>query len=59
MHGEDVKEAAWVNPMNDEIYSIHKNNTWELVQLPKGKKVIGVKWMHKLLELIMQKILLL
>lgn len=26
----------------DELESIEKNNTWELVYLPKGKKTIGV-----------------
>ena len=23
---------------------IHKNKTWELVERPEGRKVIGVKW---------------
>lgn len=27
--------------------SIKKKNTWELVDLPKGKEVIGVKWVYK------------
>uniref|UniRef100_A0A5B7BYT4 Reverse transcriptase Ty1/copia-type domain-containing protein n=1 Tax=Davidia involucrata TaxID=16924 RepID=A0A5B7BYT4_DAVIN len=32
--------------MNEEMGSLHKNQTWELVQLPKGKKVIGCKWVY-------------
>ncbi|MBE2321316.1 hypothetical protein DVA67_035700, partial [Solirubrobacter sp. CPCC 204708] len=32
--------------MNEEIGSLHKNRTWELVQLPKGKKTIGCKWIY-------------
>jgi len=28
----------------EEIESLHVNNTWELTKLPKGKKVIGCKW---------------
>jgi len=32
--------------MDDEIRSIKKNNTWELVSLPKGHKAIGVKWVY-------------
>lgn len=32
--------------MNEEIGAIEKSNTWELVDLPKGK-VIGVKWVYK------------
>ena len=27
--------------------SILKNNTWELVELPKGKQTIGCKWLYK------------
>ena len=33
--------------MNEELNSIEKNNTWELVELPKNKKAIGVKWVYK------------
>ncbi|XP_059064223.1 uncharacterized mitochondrial protein AtMg00820-like [Cryptomeria japonica] len=47
VYEEVVKEPVWVNAMNDEMNSIHKNNTSELVPLPKGKQVIGVKWVYK------------
>jgi len=33
--------------MDAEIQAIEKNNTWELVELPKGMKKIGVKWVFK------------
>ena len=33
--------------MNEEIGAIEKSNTWELVDLTKGKEVIGVKWVYK------------
>lgn len=33
--------------MNDEIESIEKNDTWELVDLPKNKDCIGVKQVYK------------
>ena len=33
--------------MDDEIKSIEKNDTWELIALPKGHKPIGVKWVYK------------
>ena len=29
--------------MNEEIGAIEKNDTWDLVDLPQGKEVIGVK----------------
>lgn len=47
VYEEAVKETVWVNAMDDEMNSIHKNNTWELVPFPKGKQVIGVKWIYK------------
>ncbi|CAL5368351.1 unnamed protein product [Camellia sinensis] len=33
--------------MDEEIAAIEKNNTWELTDLPKGQKSIGVKWVYK------------
>eukprot|EP00253_Pinus_taeda_P014032 PITA_14032 len=33
--------------MNEEIGAIEKSKTWELVDLPKGKDAIGVKWVYK------------
>ena len=26
--------------------SLYKNDTWELIVLPKGKKAIGYKWVY-------------
>ena len=34
--------------MERELESIEKNQTWELVDLPKGHKSIGLKWVYKL-----------
>ena len=42
-----VKEEKWQKAMDDEINSIEKNDTWELCDLPKGHKTIGVKWVFK------------
>ena len=33
--------------MKEEIKSIEKNETWELMNLPKEKKPIGLKWVFK------------
>lgn len=33
--------------MKEEINSIKKNDTWELVELSKGKKCVGSKWVYK------------
>ncbi|KAG8480687.1 hypothetical protein CXB51_025275 [Gossypium anomalum] len=44
--------VKWNQAMNEEMQSLHKNRTWELVTLPKGKKAIGCKWI--LLPLVAQ-----
>jgi hypothetical protein len=42
------KEATqWTVAMNEEIESLHKNQTWELVKPPKGKRIVGCKWIYK------------
>ena len=33
--------------MEKEIRSVKANEVWELVELPKGKKNMGCKWVHK------------
>ena len=33
--------------MEEEIKMIEKNETWELVDLPREKEVIIVKWAYK------------
>jgi len=37
----------WKTTMEHEYESIIRNNTWELVELPKGKQTIGCKWLYK------------
>lgn len=44
---EAVRHENWRLAMDVEIKSIIENNTWELVDLPDGAKVIGVKWVFK------------
>ena len=33
--------------MVDEMASLHKNEAWDLVELPSGRKPIGSKWVFK------------
>jgi hypothetical protein len=40
------KKARWKEAMGEEMQSLYKNEIWELVQLPKGKKAIGCKWVY-------------
>jgi len=44
---EASTEDVWIKAMNEEIPMIEKNQTWDLVDGPKGKDVIGLKWVYK------------
>ncbi|KAG8502968.1 hypothetical protein CXB51_000803 [Gossypium anomalum] len=37
----------WMFAMQEEMESLHKNNTCDLVKLPKGKKNVHCKWVFK------------
>lgn len=42
-----VHNSKWRLAMDSEIAAISKNDTWELTDLPKDEKIIGVKWIYK------------
>lgn len=42
-----VTEPKWRKAMDAEITAIERNDTWELCDLPKGQKTIGVKWVYE------------
>ncbi|KAG8480706.1 hypothetical protein CXB51_025391 [Gossypium anomalum] len=42
---EDSKK--WMFAIQEEMKSLHKNRTWDLVKLPKGRKVVRCKWVFK------------
>ena len=33
--------------MKEEYNSLHKNNTWELVDLHQGRKIVKCEWVYK------------
>lgn len=37
----------WIGSMTEEAVSLDKNETWDLVELPEGKRAIGCKWIYK------------
>ncbi|KAB2595492.1 hypothetical protein D8674_030942 [Pyrus ussuriensis x Pyrus communis] len=41
------KAPLWKEAIKSEMESILENNTWELVDLPPGSKLIGHKWIFK------------
>lgn len=44
---EALSDPKWICAMKEELESIEKKGTWELVDLPLGKKPIGVRWVYK------------
>ncbi|KAM1963132.1 hypothetical protein ACFX16_023336 [Malus domestica] len=41
---DSFESEQWQQAMNEEQDSIKKNEVWELVDLPNGRKPIGCKW---------------
>ncbi|CAA6664260.1 unnamed protein product [Spirodela intermedia] len=43
---EALTHEKWRQAMNEDMKALRKNDTWELVRLPIGKKVVGCKWVY-------------
>ena len=41
---EEIRDENWGKAMDEEIEAIEKNDTWDLIDLPKEKNLIDVKW---------------
>ena len=41
------ESTLWYNAMKNEMNSMANNQVCDLVELPKGAKVIGCKWVFK------------
>lgn len=46
MKNKDIDK--WEMAMKEELDSLLKNNTWELVNKPQGQRILGCKWIYKL-----------
>jgi hypothetical protein len=44
---DSIEGRFWKASMVEEMESLHKNEMWDLVELPSGKKLIGSKWVFK------------
>ena len=47
IQSHEVKDC-WINAMLEEMNSLWKNDTYELTELPKGRKALKNKWVFKL-----------
>ncbi|KAG2758629.1 hypothetical protein Pcac1_g29250 [Phytophthora cactorum] len=43
-------QIKWKEACDSEMESLHKNETWILVPLPKGRKAIGNRWVFRVKE---------
>ena len=43
----DAQHEVWQEAMVEEYDSVMKNQVWEVVSRPEGKKVVGSRWIYK------------
>jgi hypothetical protein len=41
------QENEWQKAMQEEMKSSHKNHTYDLVELPRGKRALNIKWVFR------------
>jgi hypothetical protein len=49
------EKSRWVGALAEEMESLHKNQTLDLVELPERKRAIGCKWAFKKKEAVFEK----
>jgi len=45
---EALTDPHWAKAIKEEPEALQKNKTWAPVELPKGKKTVGCKWLFSL-----------
>lgn len=45
---EASHDPNWGSSMNEEMEALHRNHTWDIIDLPKNRKPIGCQWMYKI-----------
>ncbi|GKV31343.1 hypothetical protein SLEP1_g40039 [Rubroshorea leprosula] len=44
---EATQNRKWCKSMDEQMKALERNQTWELVDLPKDNKVVSLKWVYK------------
>ena len=47
-HHKGLRVSQWKEAMDDEMRALIQNDTWEIIDLPKGKKSVGCRWIFTL-----------
>ena len=45
---ESIEKGEWIKVMEEKMNSLHENHTYDLVELPKGRKSLKNKWVYRL-----------
>ena len=45
---QDENSSKWELAMKDEMNSLLGNQTWEIIELPAGKKALHNKWVYRI-----------
>ena len=46
-YAEAAKDTNWRAVMEEEMHAFAENETWDLIDAPKGVKPIGCRWVYK------------
>jgi Reverse transcriptase (RNA-dependent DNA polymerase)/Integrase core domain/gag-polypeptide of LTR copia-type/GAG-pre-integrase domain len=44
---EAKQDPNWISAMKEELNALNRNQTWDLVRLPNGKRTVGCRWIYK------------
>jgi hypothetical protein len=45
---EAILDPLWQQAMHEELSTLHKTDTWDLVPLPLCKSVVSCRWVYKI-----------